>query len=72
MNWFVRNGVFFRPVSLFGWLILASAVAYLVWAFFDIDSRSHSASDTLINWFFNIFIIGSIYSVIGYFAEKRS
>ena len=71
MNWFVRWGVFYRPVSLTGWLLLAAAVAYIIWAFADIDSRSHSASDTLINWFFNILLVGLAYSVIGYLTEKR-
>ena len=71
MNWFVRKGIFYRPVSLMGWLILAVAVAYLAWAFIDIDSRSHSVSDTLINWFFNILLAGLLYSLTAYFAEKR-
>ncbi len=72
MNWFVRKGIFFRPASLMGWLIFAAGAAYIAWAFYDIDSRSHSASDTLINWFFNILLTGLLYSVIGYFTEKRS
>ena len=71
MNWFVRKGIFYRPVSLFGWLILAAAVAYLAWAFVDIDSRSHSVSDTLINWFFNMLLAGLAYSIVGYFTERK-
>jgi len=71
MNWFVRKGIFYRPVSLFGWLILAAAVAYLAWAFVDIDSRSHSVSDTLINWFFNMLLTGLAYSIVGYFTERK-
>lgn len=72
MNWFVRTGIFYRPVSLAGWLLLAAAIAYLCWAFYDIDSRSHSVSDTLINWFFNLLLAGLVYSAVGYFTEKRS
>ena len=72
MNWFVRRGLFYRPISLTGWVLLAAAIAYLAWAFVDIDSRSHSASDTLISWFFNTLLVGMIYSVIGYFTEKRT
>lgn len=71
MNWFVRRGILYRPVSIVGWLILGAIVAYVSWAFYDIDSRSHSASDTLINWFFNILLAGLAYSLIGYFTEKR-
>ena len=71
MNWFIRRGVFYRPVSPIGWLLMAAAIAYLAWAFVDIDSRSHSASDTLINWFFRVLLVGVLYSLIGYFTEKR-
>ncbi len=72
MNWFIRKGVFYRPVSLAGWLLLAAVVAYLAWAFVDIDSRSHSASDTLINWFFNLLLAGVLYSAVGYCTERRA
>lgn len=71
MNWFLRKGIFYRPVSFIGWGVLALALAYLAWAFVDIDSRSHSASDTLMNWFFNVLLVGTAYSLIGYFTEKR-
>ena len=67
---FVRRGVFYRPVSPIGWLLLAAAVAYIFWAFVDIDSRSHSASDTLINWFFHILLTALIYSLVGYLTER--
>ena len=70
MNWFVRRGIFFVPVSL-GWLLLGITAAYLVWAFPDIDGRSHSVSDTLINWVFNVLIVGMLYSVIGYCTERK-
>jgi flagellar biosynthesis protein FliR len=54
-----------------GWVILAIAVAYAVYTFIDIDSRSHSVSDTLINFVFNLLLIGVIYTVIAYFTEAR-
>ena len=59
------------PVSPLGWIILAAATGYAVYLFIDIDSRSHSVSDTLMNWVFNCLIVGVMYSVIGFLTEKR-
>ena len=73
--WFKMTGIFMKPVSFAGWLILGAALAYLVWAFFDIDSRSHSVSDTLMNWVFNCLIIAVAYTIIAgltLFFRKRN
>lgn len=72
LNWFTRKGIFYRPASIAGWLILALALAYAVYTFIDIDSRAHSVSDTLINFVFNLLLIGLIYTVIAYFTESRN
>lgn len=70
LTWFKRVGIFFKPISLIGWLLLAAALAYAVYVFIDIDSRSHSASDTLTNFSFYLLIIGAVYSLVGYFASR--
>ncbi len=71
LNWFTRKGIIYRPASIVGWVILIMAGAYAIFTFIDIDSRSHSVSDTLINFVFNLLLIGVIYSIIGYFTEVR-
>ena len=71
LNWFTRKGIIYRPASIIGWVILIMAAAYAIFTFIDIDSRSHSVSDTLINFVFNLLLIGVIYSIIGYFTEVR-
>ena len=71
LNWFIRKGIFFFPHSIIGWSIFAAALGYAVYLFIDIDSRSHSASDTLMNWAFNCLILGVAYSLIGFFTEKN-
>ncbi len=71
MNWFKRKSIFFLPTSLIGWLIFAVAGIYSAYIFIDIDSRSHSVSDTLINFVFNLLIIGVVYSAIAYFTSDR-
>jgi len=68
--WFRRIGIFFIPKSIIGWIILLCGLTYAVYIFMDIDSRSHSASDTLMNFAFNLVIIGAVYSLIGVFSSR--
>ena len=70
LSWFVRKGPLFLPISWPGWMILLAALAYVVWAFLDIDSRSHSVSDTLINTMFNALIAGVVYAVIAFLTSR--
>jgi len=72
LNWFTRKGIFYLPASIVGWIILISGIIYAVYTFIKIDSTSHSVSDTLINFVFNLLIIGLVYSVIAWFTETRS
>lgn len=71
-EWFVRKGILYWPVGWLGWIILLAAIALSVYQFIIIDSHSHSVSDTLINWFFSLLLTGLGYTLIGYFAERRS
>ncbi len=71
LNWFTRKGIIYWPASIVGWVILVLAATYAVYTFIDIDGRSHSVSDVMINFVFNLLIIGLVYSVIGYFTEVR-
>ena len=68
--WFKRIGILFIPITIMGWLLLVAGIAYAVYLFIDIDSRSHSVSDTLINFVFNLFIIGVIYSLLAFLTSK--
>ncbi|MES2377097.1 MAG: hypothetical protein V4553_10985 [Bacteroidota bacterium] len=71
LNWFTRKGLIYWPASIIGWVILVLAAAYAVYTFIDIDSRSHSGSDTMINFVFNLLIIGLVYTTVAYFTEAR-
>jgi len=68
--WFKRNGLFYFPANAIGWIIFLMAVVYAVYVFIDIDSRSHSVSDTLINFAFNVLIVGAVYTLIGWVSGK--
>ena len=70
MTWFKRKGILYFPVSFVGWLIGLAAIGYCIYLFIDIDSRSHSVSDTLINFVFNAFLVVVVYSTIAFFTSK--
>jgi len=70
--WFKRIGIVFIPATLIGWIILLLGIAYAVNVFIDIDSRSHSVSDTLMNFVFNLLIIGAVYSLIAFLTSWKS
>lgn len=69
--WFKRIGIFFIPASLIGWIILIFGFIFAVFSFMDIDGRSHSASDTLMNFGFMLLIIGAVYSLIAYLTSRN-
>jgi hypothetical protein len=68
--WFKRIGIFFIPTTIAGWIILLAGMAFAVYSFIDIDSRSHSNSDTLMNFVFMCLIIGAVYSAIAYATSR--
>ena len=70
-KWFVRKGIIYWAISGPGWMILIATIIYAIYLFIDIYSRTHSASDTLISWIMNCFIIGAIYAGVGFLTEKR-
>lgn len=72
LPWFKRNGIFFIPASFIGWIIFSVGLVSAIYFFIDIDSRSHSVSDTLINFVFNLFIIAAVYSLIAYLTSRIS
>lgn len=70
-TWFKRKGIFILPLTFVGWIITGLAIFYAVYVFLDIDSRSHSVSNTLMSWVLNVLVVGVIYYVIGYIFSKK-
>jgi hypothetical protein len=69
LNWFTRKGIIYWPASAIGWVILILAAAYAVYTFINLNNHAHSVSDLMINFVFNLLLIGLGYSIIGYFTE---
>jgi uncharacterized membrane protein len=70
--WFKRNGILCLPVSVMGWITLLAGFVAAVYLFIRIDSRSHSASDTLRPFVIDLFLLFIVYSVIGFLTSRKS
>ena len=70
--WFKRKGILFIPKSFMGWAILLIGIIYAIYLFIDIDSRSHSVSDTLRPFFIYLLMIGSAYTLIAFLTSFSS
>ena len=68
--WFERIGIMFIPSRFIGWIIAIAALVFSVYKFIDIDSRSHSVSDTLMNFAFSLILIGLVYSLIALLTSR--
>ena len=61
-----KNGYGWHPANWKGWVIILLYLAFLVQSFIQIDSYSHSVSDTLIGFFPRWLIFTAILTVITY------
>lgn len=69
-NWFRKVGIIYVPARFPAYFILLLFMGYAVYLFIDIDKRSHSVSDTLINFVFNLGILFVIYTMIVFMIRK--
>jgi hypothetical protein len=72
LSWFRRVGLVYVPRNIAGWIILVVSLGFAAYLFFDIDGRSHSISDTLINFMLNFLIIGAFYTLIAFMTSSRT
>jgi hypothetical protein len=70
LPWFKRIGIFFIPSSFTGWVIMLAGIIYAVYIFIDIDSKSHSVSDTLRPFILHLIIIGLAYTFIAFLTSS--
>ena len=72
LNWFKQRGIIFIPNTWIGWLIALAALIFAVYIAIGINSHQHSVSDFLINFAFNVLIIGAVYSTIAYLTSNHN
>lgn len=70
MKWFKREGLILKPASIPAWIIFFAGLGYAIYSFIEIDSKSHSVSDTLMNFAFRFLIIFAVYTFIGYLSSS--
>ena len=74
-NVFIKRGLLFYPKSILSWCVFAIATVYLVYSFIDINNRSHSVSDALINFLLQVVLTWSAYTTTAlffYFFRKEN
>ena len=59
------------PLTWQGWVVLLLYIAFIVFDFLRIDSISHSASDTVINFIPDVFIASLILLLIAYLKGEK-
>ena len=69
--WFALRGFLFIPATLPGWIIVAGAMGYAIYAFIAIDSRSHSVSDTMINFVFRLLLLMLAVTFIAWLTSRK-
>ena len=71
--WFKNKtyGWGWTPASWEGWVVLFTYLASVVWIFRDIDSRSHSGSDTLIGFFVPMIAMTAVLIFIAYRTGEK-
>jgi hypothetical protein len=72
LHWFKRVGLFYVPIHIVGWLLLAAGAAYAVYVCISLNAKSHSVSDFLINFVFSLLIIGAVYTLIAFFTSGNN
>ena len=69
---FKRIGILYIPQNSIGWIIIIAGVIYTIYRFINIDSRSHSVSDTLRPFLMNVVIIFAVYTLIAFLTSSIS
>jgi len=69
--WFVRTRRFYKPISLFGWLLTLAAIAYVGFSVFRILRQSLELNETLADITLQVILAAAIYVLIAYLTQKR-
>jgi hypothetical protein len=70
LPWFKLYGIFYFPCAISGWLIMITGIIFAIYSFIEIDSKSHSASDTIRPFFIEIIILWAVYSLIAFLTSR--
>ncbi len=69
--WFVRSRRFYKPFSLYGWLLTLAAVVYIGFSVFLTLRKSLELNETLADISLQVIITAVIYVIIAYLTQKK-
>jgi membrane protein DedA with SNARE-associated domain len=69
--WFVRSRRFYKPISLYGWVLTFAAVVYIGFSVIRIVNQSLKLNETLSDILLQVIITAVVYATIAYFTQKR-
>ena len=65
-----KEGIVWYPASWQGWVVVLVYLSGLTYYFIKVDSKSHSASDTMIGLFIPFFILSAFLIIITYLKAE--
>jgi hypothetical protein len=69
--WFVRTRRFYKPFSLYGWVLTLAAFAYIAFSVIWILRQSLELNETLADITLQVILTAVIYVLIAYLTQKR-
>lgn len=69
--WFVRTRRFYKPFSLFGWLLTLAAIAYIGFSVIRILRQSLEPKETLADIALQVILTAVVYAIIAYLTQKK-
>ena len=69
--WFEHKRRFYKPVSIYGWLVSAAAAGYIVFSVIRITEKMLKLNQTLMEITLQVILTAVVYVLIAYFTQKR-
>jgi hypothetical protein len=69
--WFTRTRRFYKPVSVYGWVVTVAAVAYIVFSVFRISEQSLKLNQVLADISLQVVLTAVLFVLIAYTTQKR-
>jgi hypothetical protein len=69
--WFTHTRRFYKPLSIYGWLVTALALTYIGFTVFHIIGQSMKLNETLTDISLQVILTAVLYIMIAFYTQKR-